>query len=277
MARNSLQQPAPIDVALFVAHLVRNGNAYKRGVAFATIDKYVTSVLYMFEAATQVRLQDEAVVRLALKGARRTLGDARQRARPLALAELGALMAGPLRGDHTQRWARRRFVYACAFWGALRLSAFYQHALTWSGIERDGRGLVVTLESSKTAQYGERRHRFLLAELDDKSVCPVAAYDACVAAGIVTPMELVAAGLDVDALLASAREIVPSRRQSKWEKGHLTLHSFRRGFVQFAIALGIPAHDVMTHGDWKSIGAFDNYVGDATVVLEVASRMRQRV
>jgi len=268
--------PAPIDVALFVAHLVRYGNVRKRGVVYATIEKYVASVLAVFEEATGTRLRDEPIVRRALQGARRTLGDTRQRARPLALDELRRLMHQRPSGEDARQWKRRRFVYACAFWGALRLGAFYKHALLWSGIERGEQGLLVTLESSKTAQYGERRHRFLLAALDDASVCPVAAYDECVAAGLAAPDEQVAFGLDADELLRGARAVVKARNPTKWEKGLLTMHSFRRGFVQFAIALGIPAHDVMTHGDWKSIRGFNNYVGDATVVLEVASRMRER-
>jgi hypothetical protein len=227
--------PTTTDVARFTAQLVYYGNV--RAVKYTTVARYVGSVCQQIERTFQVNHREQLIVTTALLGARRVLGDTRQHARPIKLAELRLVMVQQ-QGETHLRWLERSFVSACAFWGALQLGAFYEHRLTWEDLVLSERGLTVTLRSSKTNQYAARRHIFLIPYIHDRSVCAVAAYILCRDAGMVVGGALVAASWSAPALIASVSAVLLACVATTWEKGHITRHSFRRGFVQFAVSLG---------------------------------------
>ena len=51
--------------------------------------------------------------------------------------------------------------------------------------------------------------------------------------------------------VAAVQRLLPPKPATETEKGHVTGHSFRRGFTLEALRLGIPLERIMIHGDWS--------------------------
>jgi hypothetical protein len=47
------------------------------------------------------------------------------------------------------------------------------------------------------------------------------------------------------------QRLIPAKESSPFEKGHVTGHSFRRGFTKAALLAGFSIEAIMLHGDWS--------------------------
>jgi len=74
------------------------------------------------------------------------------------------------------------------------------------------------------------------------------------------------------ALLAFFNKAVPSIAPTSECKGHFTKHSFRRGHVGEALAVGISLSDIMLFGNWRAAPSARNYTVGSVVSSSLASR-----
>ena len=236
-------------------------------------------------------------MKLALRGARKALGDTKQRARPTTLFDLrltvAQLWSGVLRDVALQ------VVVLIAFFGALRLGNLCPSGpgRKWASVEgrvvamghcevdATGQTLIVTLQYSKTIQFRERVHRIQLDAVPEAALCPVRAFTELQRLRAAQPEQIgpVGAvarfGMDADAIwsceavLRRLEAVVPRVVSTPHEKGHLTRHSFRRGFVKLAVERGVAPERVMLHGDWKELRTVRDYAAGAAVVTDVVRRV----
>ena len=74
-----------------------------------------------------------------------------------------------------------------------------------------------------------------------------------------------------ETVLRRLKRAVPDVPSTLHEKGHLTRHSFRRGFVKLAIQSGVAPESVMLHGDWKRISTVHDYAAGAAVAMDLVA------
>lgn len=288
----------------FIAFMTCEGASQHGGpLAHSTIVQYRNEVqthvlqhhgLPPHARAVQAVFNSTAVQRV-LMGAKKLLGAAKQRARPLALDELRTLVRALDR--QSVRDAALRLTLLVAFFGAMRLGNLAPAApiakaadrtAMWASVAnlddcqvRDG-ALVVSLRYSKTNQYEQRLHCVCLPRLPgaDNDLCPVRAEGELRAlrasVGITGALPLAQYGRGAedtwtfDRVVKYTQGLIASRDDTKHELGHLTGHSFRRGFVKFALESGMAPDRILCHGDWKRLETVMDYAAGATVQLGIA-------
>ena len=130
--------------------------------------------------------------------------------------------------------------------------------LTRSNIKMRDDALLVTLEWTKTIQYGERKLVIPILAIEGSRLCPVSAYrEMC---RLMPASENEAAFLRVNK--KGNREPVTYYHFQKALKeimeglgkdpAKFSTHSFRRGGATFAYEAGVPAETVKLMGDWRS-------------------------
>lgn len=284
-------RPTINDGVLFIAYMcTKEGGAYgKKPHRYNTVDAYFHEVSnrlgYNTYNQSSYHLWTGEQTRIALLGAKKLLGTAKQRARPATIDHLRLLIAGL--GDSV-RDCSLRCILIWAFFGCYRLGSLcpgekiptdkvIAHLdVQWA--DETHQALIVSARYSKTNQTSEYVHRIQLYRTGT-DICPVAAYERLVAAitrvsgaGMTTWMGRPIASYgpgseDVWTFGQAVRRLekVPTQPETKYEKGHLTGHSFRRGFVQFALAQGLPLDKIMLHGDWKSMESVEAYAKGGAV------------
>lgn len=271
----------------------------KRGGALS----YDTIVAYLREVRSRVEARwdrplphfDSPIIRRCLKGAKKVLGNSKQKARPVTLSELEQLVAGL---GNTLKDAAYRTVVLFSFWGCFRLGNVApvvskkkdQRHQMWALVvnandvqEQDDGSLQLTLRYSKTNQSGERLHIVRLYPIKGSTLCPVRAWKSLCALRVHgglskdTPVAQYGASKDdtwtVDAVKHVLRQRVAKIDATPFQKGHLTGHSFRRGFVRLALENGIGPEHVMLHGDWKQLETVRDYAEGAAVGLDLVQRL----
>ena len=274
----------------------------KRGgaLAYSTIVAYLHKVRARLEEHWNQRLPhlESPIVQRCLKGAKKMLGDSKQKARPVTLLELGQLVAGL---QPTIKDAAYRVLVLCAFWGCFRLGDIAPSVSTnkdqrykmWPLMvngndvqERDDGSLELTLRYSKTNQYQERLHLVRLYPIGGSPLCPVRAWKTLCAlrgtAGLAADVPLAQYGVGreetwtADAVKRVLKERVVAVSPTTFQKGHLTGHSFRRGFVRLAVENGIGPEFIVLHGDWKRLETVQDYAEGAAVGLDLVQRLWPR-
>ena len=271
----------------------------KRGgaLSFGTIVAYVREVRARLEEHWNRRLPhfESPIVMRCLKGAKKMLGDSKQKARPVTLLELEQLVTGL---QPTIKDAAYRVLVLCAFWGCFRLGnvapsvsankdqRYKMWPLMVNGTdvrEREDGSLELTLRYSKTNQYQERLHLVRLFPIAGSPLCPVSAWKVLGelrrTAGLaaVAPLAQYGAGMEqtwtADAVKRALKERVAAVSATTFQKGHLTGHSFRRGFVRLAVESGIGPEFIVLHGDWKRLETVQDYAEGAAVGLDLVRRL----
>ena len=164
----------------------------KRGgaLAYSTVVAYLREVRARLEEHWNRKLPhfESPIVQRCLKGAKKMLGDSKQKARPVTLPELEQLVAGL---QPTIKDVAFRVLVLSAFWGCFRLGNVAPSVSTnkdqrykmWPLMvngndvrEREDGSLELVLRYSKTNQYKERLHLVRLYPIAGSVLCPVCAW-----------------------------------------------------------------------------------------------------
>ena len=146
-------------------------------------------------------------------------------------------------------------------------------------VSYEGDFLLVTMNWSKTIQYGERLLQTPLVPIPDSILCPVTAYNAMCS-------HVKAKSDDPLFSLPNRKYVTYSKFQSKLKELILKLsldpdlfstHSFRRSGASFAFQSGCSSELVQLQGDWKS-DAYRRYLSfSLDDKLDVAMKMKQHI
>lgn len=260
-----------------LAHFLANGGAlpatpsnaaaylarFAGELAVATLTRRLVAI---GRAHTSQSLKDPChaeLVRLTLRGIRRTFGRPQKQAQALTKEQLGLLVASL---GNSQRDLRDRALLLVGFHGAFRrseLSAVDCKSIAWSE-----QGIVVTIRKSKTDQ--ERKGRDVAIPRGMASICPVRALecwlDICgISEGAVfRPINRVGR-ISKEALSADAVSVILKRRLKDLgcDPSDYSGHSLRAGFVTEAVNAGIPAWKIRRQTGHSSDAMLDRYIRQA--------------
>lgn len=266
------EHPQQSEINAYIAYLASVGNCRNGGhVASDTIKTYVMHVARFIDVCAERRgIPITNVCRSvetgwAMQAAKRVLGASKQRARPITLGEIRNVIAT------TAHWGALgtlvRLVALIAFWGGFRLGALLPHqgsqvngdAMRLSDLDLLTNAVVVRSTKDKTNQFRERMHSLTLPmSRHDTQTCIKDALERMLA---LLPREtnrqtrladLCGTGtLTFELFVQIVQQAIPATAASTMCKGHITGHSFRRGFTHAALAAGFSITDIMIHGDWK--------------------------
>lgn len=175
----------PVDVAVYLAaaaETVHPHDPARWALAPSTLERKAAAIAAVHGAQGLASPTRSDVVRMTLRGIRRSRRAAPRRKRPLLLATLEELLAHLPAADHPAGAARRRdaALLLTGFAGALRRSELA--ALTFDDVtlETDYRTgeplLLVRLGATKTDQEGRRGDRVALPRGRRPHTCPLCAF-----------------------------------------------------------------------------------------------------
>ena len=139
--------------------------------------------------------------------------------------------------------------------------------------------LLVTMNWSKTNQYGERILQTPLVPIPGSILCPVSAYNTMcskVKAKSNDPLFSLPNGkcITYSKFQARLRELIS---KLSLDPSLYSSHSFRRSGATFAFQSGVSSELIQLHGDWKS-DAYKRYLTfSLDDKLEVAMKMKQHI
>jgi integrase len=211
------------------------------------------------------------LVRLTLRGVRRLHGRPQRRAAPIRLEHLADIVS---RLGSERRDLRDRALLLVGFAGAFRRSELTAIDCGW--IEREERGIVITLPRSKTDQEG--RGRDIAIPRIGGPICPVAALDSWLAtSGIANgplfrPVSKAGRVLS-NPLSASAIATVVKQRvaQIGLDPARYSGHSLRAGFATSAAAAGLPAWKIKAQTGHTSDMVLSRYIRETDIFMGMAA------
>lgn len=256
--------PASVDVVcLYITFLSDTSK-------FSTISNYVSAIWTLHEfMGVPPPAKGHFLVKCTLMGARRLLGDYVLSADPLLPDDLVSVYAHLNHNDLRDLtfWAAICLMFRCL----LRVSHVTKsvHNVCRKDIVFTSYGLCLTLFSSKTIQFSERKVTVPVISSKGSILCPVfwirkylkhvnvSADDPLfVTPGSKTPVSYKWFSSRLKSLLTSANLV-----------GNYSSHSLRRGAATFLSRIGLPLHDIKTFGDWKSLSVLLYLSGDVKTRL----------
>jgi integrase len=203
------------------------------------------------------------LVRLTLRGIRRTYGRSQRQAQALTKQQLNSIIA-PL--GNSLRDVRDRALLLVGFFGAFRrseLSAVDCKSIAWSG-----QGIVVTIRKSKTDQ--ERKGRDVAIPSRMASTCPVRALECWLdvsgisEGGVFRPIDR-SGKISKESLSSEAVSVILKRRLNAigLDPVNYSGHSLRAGFVTEAVNAGIPTWKIRRQTGHSSDAMLDRYIRQA--------------
>jgi hypothetical protein len=270
----SSSDPSQADMNAYIAWLgTAAGWAAQRDgdgepMKFRSVKKYVEHVgraLRELHKTDRV-VTDSMQTHWALQASKRLLGDTMQRARPITLMELKAACAN-VQGPEEFVLAFR-VIALTAWFAAMRLGQLLPASVSQKvatmllsdlEISEDGQAVLVSSSRSKTNVFRAKLRKVAV------SMC-CSDPDLCLRKALLDLLQLRQAhGLRIDVPLCSLHEnlatfdqfvkvmqrLIPPKESSQFEKGHVTGHSFRRGFTKAALLAGFSIEAIMLHGDWS--------------------------
>jgi integrase len=200
------------------------------------------------------------LVRLTLRGIRRTYGRPQRQALALTKEQLGLIVASL---GNSPRDFRDRALLLLGFYGAFRrseLSAIDCKSIAWSG-----RGIVVTIRKSKTDQEGKGRDVAIPREM--ASICPVRALECWLEVSgisegaVFRPIDRVER-ISKEVLSADAVSVILKRRlkEAGSDPCEYSGHSLRAGYVTEAANAGIPTWKIRRQTGHSSDAMLDRYI-----------------
>lgn len=287
----------------FVVYMTCDGaSAHGGPLSYATIVAYRDEVQRIVAHFHSLPVDGEVVrsgfctplIERMLKGAKRLLGATKEKARPVTLGEVRLVVAS--QPADSLKGASVRLVVLIAFFGAMRLGNVapvhsgqraednWQHVPNATNCVVKDEALFVALTHGKTNQYRERVHSVRLGRLAEDTLCPVRAFESLMAIRVrhrvpaTVPLAQYAAApyapketWTFDRVKRLVQSVAPSRQGTAFEKGHLTGHSFRRGFVKMAFEANVDPERVMFPGGWAQLATVLEYAAGAAVVVDIAA------
>jgi hypothetical protein len=125
-------------------------------------------------------------------------------------------------------------------------------------------GLVVMIPAGKTDQFRDRPHRVFIHAFDAlpevclvrvteqfmRVVAPLPEAPVCMFGRL--PKEMLTRSHFTRVCRKSFGSRPPGLLQKDNKRAQVTLHSFRRGWMLLACQVGVPLHECMLHGGWRS-------------------------
>lgn len=297
-----------IEYATFLATVGKTVKGVPKSLAYSTVLQYCGFVSQQHEL--QFKTDNpfaSPVFHLFLhQGVHRVIGAPAQKAKPVTLPDLRALARATER-DPSPRNITVLFCALLAFHCALRIAnvipegravvkELFSSAPTsgrkdnaWSLIRskhllfhRDG--LVVIIPASKTDQFRDKPHRVLVPPFDAMpDICLVRVArrflgqvrptdEAPVCMFGPRPQDMLTRSYFIKACRAGFGQSAPDVLHKDTQRANTTLHSFRRGWMLLACLLGVPLHESMLHGGWRSFEIALGYL-ESTVIASPLSKV----
>lgn len=261
-------QAGPELIGAYIAHLVELGRRP------STINRAMAAISVTLAAAgREDHPTGHAAVRAVAAGARRQLGTAQRKARPLTPTELGRMSAAL--GD-TLSDLRDRALLLLGFAAALRRREIV--ALYIEDVQAHPAGLEVTVRRSKTDQTGDG-HLIPVRAAADPACCPARAWAAWrTAAGLEEGpafRNIDRHGNLGDRLSDRAVSLILDRaaRRAGLDLDGLSAHSLRAGYVTTAAQRGHNERTIANVSRHRSIPVLRGYVRRGTVWQDAATNL----
>jgi integrase len=246
----------PATAADVAAYLARFGGE----LAVATLARRLVAI---GRAHTSQELKNPCqaeLVRLTLRGIRRTYGRPQRQALALTKEQISSIVA-PL--GNSLRDLRDRALLLVGFHGAFRRSEL--SAVDCKSIEWSRQGIVVTIRKSKTDQ--ERKGRDVAIPSGKGSICPVQALECWLnvsgisEGGVFRPIDRVGR-ISREALSADSVSVILKRRLKEigCDPSDYSGHSLRAGFVTEAANAGVPTWRIRRQTGHSSDAMLDRYI-----------------
>jgi len=287
-AINSEELPTQEQVERFIVWLAHFAKKGGKPMAPTSIKQYGGRIAVTFDRSHSGQLNPFRSDRTSrfLTAVLRRMPKAKQRARPATFGEVAALVAAADHKLDPLYAAVLSFIAVLALWGCLRLCTIFGEAkgamlpLEHGHLDLVRGSLFVTVCRDKTIRGPDDTHRIELKAVPlAPAICPVYRYIVLLEqfkrAGIQPTGSIASFGrncVSSAALLAFFNKAVPSIAPTSECKGHFTKHSFRRGHVGEALAVGISLSDIMLFGNWRAAPSARNYTVGSVVSSSLASR-----
>ena len=220
----------------------------------------------------------------ALLATKRLLGDTKQRARPITLAELKGA-CGSAQGPEDFILAFR-VIALTAWFAAMRLGQLLPTSpnktagtMTLADLEisEDGQAVLVTSSRSKTNVFRAKLRKVAISACaSDPSLCLKKALVELLnnrrqrGLPLNVPLYLLHEKLSTfDKFVGVLQQLIPRKEATPFEKGHVTGHSFRRGFTKAALLAGFSIEQIMLHGDWSHPDSVTNSYAAGAVLPSI--------
>ncbi len=219
----------------------------------------------------------------ALLSIKRLLGDSKQRARAITMAEV-QLACKSVRGSVSFVLAFR-VIALLAWFGAFRLGQLLPHSnnkqlptMRLSDlVQANDNAVFVTSRRSKTNVFNARTRTIRIGGSDVKELCLATALAELLAFRKRNrlPIDVSLAELDgglatFEKMVKAMQRLVPAREDTALEKGRVTGHSFRRGFTKAALLAGYSLQAIMVHGDWNHVESVLNSYAVGAVLPSIS-------
>jgi len=249
----------PATAADVAGYLARFGDR----LAVATLARRIVAIGRAHTSQGQTNPCQADLVRLTMRGIRRTYGRPQRQALALTKEQLKILIVCL---GHSPHDFRDRALLLIGFHGALRRSEL--SAVDCKSVVRSRQGIVITIRKSKTDQ--ERKGREVAIWRSDGVDCPVRAFDDWIkSAGIVDgpvfrPINRVGR-ISRAALSAEAISVIVKRRlkEISEDPSGYSGHSLRAGFVTEAVNAGIPTWKIRRQTGHSSDAMLTRYIRQA--------------
>lgn len=241
-----------------------------------TLDLHLTALRQWHEYQQLADPTRDPLIQKTLEGMRRRHGQPRQKAKPLSLEALSALIDWLNQQPGTLMRERNRALLLVAYFGAFRRSELV--GLQYSQLEWFDDGVVVTLERSKTDQAGEGMQRAL--PCSDNHLCPVTALkhwmssigtkDGAIFRRINRWGQVGNAAMDASSINLILKKLAAQAGLEGAEK--FSSHSFRRGLTTSAAQAGVDFELIRKQGGWKQDATVREYIEEGRALDRNAAR-----
>lgn len=245
---------SPEQVASYLA-------AHAHSHAPATLTRWLVAIGKAHRVAGHISPTGNELVRLTLRGIRRSLPRQQIQARPVLAHELRQIVE--VIGDDLHS-LRDRALLLVGFAGAFRRSELV--GLTVADFERTTQGILLHLHRSKTDQLAEGRV-LVIPISEEATLCPVRALAAWLnRAGIAhgplfRPINRHGQIADTALSAESVAVILKARaRAANLDPSGYSGHSLRSGFATSAVLVGIPTDTIRGQTGHKSSAMLSRYV-----------------
>lgn len=260
-----------------LAHFLANGGAlpatandvarylalYAEQFTTATLERRLVAIGRAHVAQECTNPCQAELVRLTLRGIRRTYGRPQRRALALTKEQLTTIVSSL--GD-SLRDCRDRALLLIGFYGAFRRSELC--LIDCRSITRSKEGILITIRKSKTDQ--EKKGRDVAIRREEGALCPVSAVEAWlevseIADGpIFRPIDRVAR-ISGSTLSGDAVSIILKKRikAAGYESSNYSGHSLRAGFVTAAVNAGVPTWRIRQQTGHTTDMMLDRYIRQA--------------
>ena len=170
----------------------------------------------------------------------------------------------------------------CAFFGLLRIGNItvskQPNCVTRESVSVTSKGIVISVNQSKTIQFKEREHQIILPYIKDHPLCPTTT--------LLNFMSRTPSCLDSSPLLSvpgktgkppvALSSSVYRRRLSFLasrctDLPNCSTHSLRRGGATWLMSCGVPVASIKILGDWRSDSVFKYLLPDTRAKFNLIS------